>query len=257
MNEDDLPLPTAIPDGITLIVGWRAWRVHEDGIGSINTRPDMRWPVGEPLEAECFHTGSGMVGLRSLVATSVPMMTSTAITYPPPAATYTDPHNEVLNDEALWQLMRGEDPERTVPAKDCTCGIYAVKVINEEVLQYAKSRDYSYTITKSLLGNVLGRVAMWGRTVMHETGWRGQYAYPQAFYVQNEEQRPILERYGVPVLRMSDLDLPMGYESDQIEALRFAHLIRSTLIAPGTVSLFPVKRTRSTFRKYIRRMLGA
>lgn len=76
------------------------------------------------------------------------------------------------------------------PIKDCKCGIYAANNI-------AEAEKY---------GDIIGRVALWGTVVVSETGWRAQYAYPQALYVPDEnldDWRAQLAPYRVPVLKKS------------------------------------------------------
>lgn len=56
---------------------------------------------------------------------------------------------------------------RRHPAPDlrCTCGLYATRT--PDLLR--RTRDPA----------VVGTVALWGRVIEHESGYRGEYAYPQ------------------------------------------------------------------------------
>jgi len=51
------------------------------------------------------------------------------------------------------------------PNIDCTCGLHGAH--SPEILRKAKTPA------------VLGRVALWGRVIEHELGYRAQFAYPQ------------------------------------------------------------------------------
>lgn len=51
------------------------------------------------------------------------------------------------------------------PNIDCTCGLHGAH--SPEILRKAKTPA------------VLGRVALWGRVIEHEHGYRAQFAYPQ------------------------------------------------------------------------------
>jgi hypothetical protein len=51
------------------------------------------------------------------------------------------------------------------PHIDCTCGLHG-------------THDPD-TLRKARTPAVLGRVALWGRVIEHERGWRAEYAYPQ------------------------------------------------------------------------------
>jgi hypothetical protein len=51
------------------------------------------------------------------------------------------------------------------PNVDCSCGLHGTRAI--DVLRWARSPA------------VLGRVALWGRVIEHDLGFRAQYGYPQ------------------------------------------------------------------------------
>jgi len=53
------------------------------------------------------------------------------------------------------------------PARECRCGVYAAK-------SFAELRRTGYDRY-----GVHGEVCLWGTVVEHETGWRGEYAYPK------------------------------------------------------------------------------
>ena len=59
-------------------------------------------------------------------------------------------------------LRRLGDDDHEPPHWECSCGLYAAK----------KPTD--------AIGNIIGTVAMWGRYVEHERGWRAEYAYPKS-----------------------------------------------------------------------------
>lgn len=81
--------------------------------------------------------------------------------------------------EAAWP--RGTDVialcdlDHVAPDVECTCGIHAAR---EPALlwTYLHGRDEAATVAR-----VLGRVALWGRVVEHEHGWRAERAYPLSF----------------------------------------------------------------------------
>jgi hypothetical protein len=51
------------------------------------------------------------------------------------------------------------------PNVDCTCGLYGTRKV--EPLRHTRSPA------------VIGRVALWGRVIEHELGYRAEFAYPQ------------------------------------------------------------------------------
>lgn len=76
-----------------------------------------------------------------------------------------------------------DEAEHKAPQKDCRCGLYAFKQI-EDLIQIAASPRL-----------VLGRVAIWGRIVELEKGYRAEYAYPQVLYTGG--QYPYASRWAV------------------------------------------------------------
>jgi hypothetical protein len=51
------------------------------------------------------------------------------------------------------------------PNVDCSCGLHATHDVD--------------TLRRTRTPAVLGRVALWGRVIEHELGYRGQFGYPQ------------------------------------------------------------------------------
>jgi hypothetical protein len=86
----------------------------------------------------------------------------------------------VIKDE-LWPLADElvarchEDGAHEAPHEECTCGIYAARD-PAAVWTYLRGRDQPPTLRR-----VLGRVALWGRVVEHEHGWRASHAFPLDF----------------------------------------------------------------------------
>lgn len=92
-------------------------------------------------------------------------------------------------------------PIEPAPAASCSCGFYVARSLDllpEDYLRKRKRWEDPY---------VVGRVALWGKVIEHEDGWRGEYAYPQAIYLEPEdaELRADLEVYGVPILSATNL----------------------------------------------------
>jgi hypothetical protein len=69
------------------------------------------------------------------------------------------------------------------PQYDCQCGFYATKEPDEQWATYSV---------------VYGKVALWGRVIEHERGYRAQYAYPLELWVYPDYQCVKLRDYGVP-----------------------------------------------------------
>ena len=97
-----------------------------------------------------------------------------------------------------WVTQQGKEDHTTgrVPMAQCTCGIYAHQTL-EQVIE---------TVGPSLqMGRyVFGRVALWGKVIEHEHGWRGEFAYPielldGGLNVREETIQAIGKVYEVPV----------------------------------------------------------
>jgi hypothetical protein len=91
-----------------------------------------------------------------------------------------------------------------VPAEHHTCGIYSSD---------SKSTAEDY-------GDVLGKVYGWGRYIRHEGGWRAAFAYPNCFFLREEQMNlvDVLKKYHVPIyvsqtMRIYD-PAEEGYDAD-------------------------------------------
>ena len=99
-----------------------------------------------------------------------------------------------------WRPRARQDARCTSEAKHeaphvaCSCGIWALRTREQAV---AAARNYG-----SGKAMAIGEIALWGRIVECEDGWRGQYAYPQRVEVLGAAHSLAAELarlYGVPV----------------------------------------------------------
>jgi hypothetical protein len=85
-----------------------------------------------------------------------------------------------LRDE-VWQprrpLVAACGVDHAAPDQGCDCGIYAVRR-PEQAQAYLVGRNRPEAVHR-----VLGRVALWGRVVECEQGWRAECAYPARLWV--------------------------------------------------------------------------
>jgi hypothetical protein len=113
----------------------------------------------------------------------------------------------VLHDEiwapgttALASCRRHDDlfaepmPPHQTPSADCGCGFHGARDPVDAV-PYLHGRDEPATVCR-----LLGEVALWGRLVETEAGWRAAAAYPVRLYVADEAIAEALSVYGVPVM---------------------------------------------------------
>jgi hypothetical protein len=101
---------------------------------------------------------------------------------------------------ALAVCRRREDffaeplPPHATPSLACGCGFHAAHDA-ADALSYLQGRDEPATVCR-----ILGEVALWGRLVETEAGWRAAAAYPVRLYVPDREIADELAAYGVPVV---------------------------------------------------------
>jgi hypothetical protein len=92
------------------------------------------------------------------------------------------------------------------PHGECSCGLYAAAALTDAVSYF----DGYGQRSRSPVYRVLGRVALWGRVIEGDRGWRSSYGYPARIYVPEvclggdgsraaDEIALALADYGVPI----------------------------------------------------------
>ncbi len=111
-------------------------------------------------------------------------------------------HDEVWEPgtTALAACRRHEDlfapavPPHPTPSGICGCGFHAVRD-PADAWSYLRGRDEPNVVRR-----ILGEVALWGRVVETEKGWRAAAAYPVRVYVDDEAVARALTEYEVDVV---------------------------------------------------------
>lgn len=103
-------------------------------------------------------------------------------------------------NSAIWPARKPLVSRPSAPTLHNSCGIYAVD-----------------TPTRMLSGTAYGIVALWGKVVVGETGFRASRAFPAAIVAGSEYLRGGLQDYGVPVFAPEEL--AQGYGSKYRENL--------------------------------------
>lgn len=214
---------SVVPDSIEPVVAWRGWRLKGDELASCHY--GGTWKPGVEHAAECLANEKPKawqaVSIEEAVESGAPL-----------ASEWTKPKHDP-DDEDYGATYGVPRPPRTLlpfdmayvyredahdsPGESCKCGIYAVA---------DPAPCASYPIS------VLGRVALWGKVVPGDKGWRAEYAYPLELFVLDakptnphsmwsmlmfttaEEKFPprkgiedvLSERYGVPTQRIASMD---------------------------------------------------
>ena len=107
---------------------------------------------------------------------------------------------------ALATCRRREDffaeplPPHPTPTADCGCGFHGARDA-ADALSYLRGRDEPTTVCR-----ILGEVALWGRLVETEAGWRAAAAYPVRLYAPHLAEA--LAVYDVPVVSASRCESP-------------------------------------------------
>ena len=95
-----------------------------------------------------------------------------------------------------WDALHG------APRADCTCGLYG----RHELAEVPKAIPLAHHIYGV---RVIGAVVGWGRMVIHERGWRAEFAKPVALAYGPSDLRRITadlaDEYGIPVVAASEL----------------------------------------------------
>jgi hypothetical protein len=140
-----------VPDKIAPEIGWRVWLVvaHEPARLALHSvvQAKVEWPVRRELRAECRRA-------------AVPEATLRALTGSVAAASHRAPN------------------ESCAAGGGHGCGIYAARS-PEGCSEYLKgSYSPSLVCGAQVVHRVLGSVALWGKVVAGERGWRAECAYP-------------------------------------------------------------------------------
>jgi hypothetical protein len=87
------------------------------------------------------------------------------------------------------------------PDEGCACGVYAV--FHPLLLEEVQWLDQTPPDVERIPGVlVVGQVALWGKVVQHERGWRAQFAYPTHLYAFTHDEALVdglRQDYQVPV----------------------------------------------------------
>jgi hypothetical protein len=168
------------PDAITPLLGYRTWLVDDErGQPTLVSPYDRSWWVpGQATVAACPEQYVHDFAIDPVWSVS-----------------------DAGSRGQLWQRIRptAATPTRHRPPEwACSCGIYAAEGLDPAVAVAERHRGRRW---------VVGLAAGWGRVLLHEQGWRSQYAAPAALlrcWVLSPLQRRLIgklaDRYGLPVL---------------------------------------------------------
>ena len=145
-----------IPDITTYIIGWRSWIVNSDRL----------------------------LGVRYETCRLVNIL---PIIWLPREALHAKHHE-------YWVVLPSLDEiSHTAPARSCTCGIYAMKTLEQFYTPEFTFAECIYRLWK-ISHMDIGRVALWGRISEHENGYRAEFAYPLSLFYASDT---IFKQYGI------------------------------------------------------------
>jgi len=134
-----------------------------------------------------------------------------------------------------------------VPGADCRCGLHAMQ--SAEPLRRARSPA------------VLGRVALWGRVIEHERGYRARFGYPQRLRLvcplclwrwgvaASEACRVVVRHRGGRMVPLCGPHLELGRRYGYPMPARLdAAAVEAALLAAYAVELLPRELTRPACR---------
>ena len=133
-----------VPDFTEAIIGYRLWRLKY--VTTAKAQRDWGWRLLSPVQGE---------------GSSVEWKPGKAL-----RATCRRPWNS--NNR-----RRRNERRHRAPDLKCRCGIYAGKSPDPSLLMLFPMLDLM----------VVGEVALWGRVLVCERGWRAEYAYPKRLWL--------------------------------------------------------------------------
>ena len=143
-----------VPDKVSPEIGWRVWLVvaHEaELLLHSAVQAKVEWPVRQALRAECRR---------------VPVL-------------------EIVGEPRLG--AGHEAPEETCgTGGGHGCGIYAAKTASACADFLKGSYSPSQVRGAGVVHRVIGKVALWGKVIEGELGWRAEYAYPAEIWIPRE-----------------------------------------------------------------------
>lgn len=163
-----------------------------------------------------------LVGWRYWRVESSALTSLTRSVYWPPLKRY----------EADCRLSARHGP---VPAAQCHCGIYAAKDL--DTLKELATPNVRLPL-------VVGKVALWGRVIPAERGYRAQYGYPKRLWLVWESLEPLEQ----PGARRIELAAAYGVPVEFCDAewALSSHPVHRPLAAPGAQSDARPNRKRLT-----------
>ena len=188
-----------VPDKISPEIGWRVWLVvaRADGLrlhSAVQAR--VEWPVRRELRAEC---------------------------------------RRLPTPEALGRITAGVATPHSAPDESCGaggghgCGIYGTKDPSGCTEFLKGSYSPGQVLGGSVVHRVFGTVALWGKVIEAEKGWRAEFAYPvelwvpQHRYVASGSNVEGVQAPGLPVegiaSGLSDYRVPVHILTADNEAL--------------------------------------
>ena len=187
------------PDGTVPLVGYRMWLVRDED--------------DEPVFFPLSHPSPNWKGAtRGWVSASCWIGS--------------DEFRASLDDELAWD---GPDPHRA-PGEGCSCGFYAMKELDGQLLHVAAMAAHGADRTRTDEVSVLGRVELAGKVIEHEQGYRAERARIVEL-IPLRGHKPTVEaiarRAGVAVGR--PVRVRRTLIRDAVRRLRFAWAVRKAM----------------------------
>lgn len=151
-----------IPDYCEAITAYRCWDVAGNGLllGQAVSEP---WPPYEPMQARCAGVRNSGWAIED-------------------------------NNSASAHVVDGAWV--SAPVFSCDCGLHGYKTLAEAEHRIVLDPNSSWGRPGV---RAWGELKLWGKIVVHEQGYRAQYAYPSRLYCDGARLAPVIAQlYGVP-----------------------------------------------------------
>jgi hypothetical protein len=160
-----------VPDGIDPVVGWRYW--------GCDTLSEPDGPGGAAGENACWLTSISRFS--------------------------TWPARTPTRARCSWSALHEADGSG-IPHASCSCGVYAVSDL-DVLKEVADPTDGTPGGGRAV---VVGTVAIWGRIIPGEWGWRGEQAYPRELWVVRETVPADVDPRGLAARLQAAYQVPAG-----------------------------------------------
>ncbi len=252
-----------VPDLIAPVVAYRMWAVtHEVMVTSSTPTMSTGYTVIKDSEPRLMSNGNTIwQPYERLEARHDPARMMELVGYEKV------PHPQGADNEysvTMWSkpvyrdiVCTGSPCDGHRPHHAPKCGIYGYKTL--EALKADVRGLWTGFTWGSPSPYVYGAVKLWGRLVEHESGWRGQFAYP-AYFVHGQgcDAQALADAYGIEYKEDTEWKSENQSDGSSLSQLAIQYPVASlrSLQISWSQHAFPVWRNQSLSPQHATHLLG-